>query len=742
MKKLLIVESPNKCKKISAILDKLYGVGVWKVVASVGHFRDLPLKSLGVHREQEYGLTYELHPDKLKIVKDIKGLAQQVGIANCYLATDLDREGESISFHLAQVLNIPIAQTKRVTFDEVTEKAIAKAVSNPRTLNMKLVSAQEGRRAIDRLTGYEISPLMSRKLGNRLSAGRVQSVALRLVVERERSIETFKTKSDFRLKGEFMTPAGETIKATYHQPFSTEEAIVTYLKAAPLKSYSVANIDVKPLVRQPSPPFTTSTLQQDAIRKLSKKTGGAKKAERWSAKKVMDVAQELFAKGHITYMRTDSPNLSQEAVDGIKEQIAATLGNGYFEARTFKAKQAAQEAHEAIRPTHFDHRQAGDTPEEQALYDLIYRRAMASQMKPALFEQTTIYITSADPQDLFTAVAKVEKFNGYLAVYAEEADEEGEEETTSIKKIAKGDRLRYQKLVGRQTYSQPPKRFDEASLVRELEKRDIGRPSTYASIVGTIQAREYVRTDSIAASKLPAVILTLENNRLEKKVDQQTVGGDQNKLVPSSVGHQVTQYLEANFGKLVDYTFTASMEKRLDEVAGGKASYKQVVSEFDTDHQHLLQLADTTQQDAVRTPATRLVGDLGGEPVKSGKGKYGTYVLYKGEFLDARQYEPDQITLQIVRQLLELKANQDQQRQENLIHKVGKFEVRQGPHGQYVTDGITNARLPNHITTTDQIKQLTSEDCQAIIKSYLDWKKSKSTATTGKSQPKRLAKKG
>ncbi|RYF71306.1 MAG: type I DNA topoisomerase [Cytophagaceae bacterium] len=497
---------------MSSILDKLYGAGVWKVVASVGHFRDLPLKSLGVHRDQGYGLSYELHPDKLKIVKDIKGLAQQVGIANCYLATDLDREGESISFHLAQILGIPISQTKRVTFDEVTEKAIAAAVSNPRVLDMKLVSAQEGRRAIDRLTGYEISPLMSRKLGNRLSAGRVQSVALRLVVERERTIEAFKSKSDFRLKGEFLTPNGEGIKATYHQPFLTEDAIVSYLKASVQKTYAVANIEVKPLVRQPSPPFTTSTLQQDAIRKLSKKAG------RWSAKKVMEVAQELFAKGHITYMRTDSPNLSQEAVEAIKEQVNTRLGASYFEARTFKAKQAAQEAHEAIRPTHFYHQQAGDTPDEQALYELIYRRAMASQMKPALFEQTTIFITSADPQDLFTAVAKVEKFNGYLAVYAEETDEEGEEETTSLKKIAKGDKLRCQKLVGRQTYSQPAKRYDEASLIRELEKRDIGRPSTYASIVGTIQARDYVRTDSIPASKLPSVIFTLENNKLEKKV--------------------------------------------------------------------------------------------------------------------------------------------------------------------------------------------------------------------------------
>ncbi len=732
MKKLLIVESPNKCKKISFILDKLYGAGVWKVVASVGHFRDLPLKSLGVHRDQGYGLSYELHPDKLKIVKDIKGLAQQVGIANCYLATDLDREGESISFHLAQVLSIPIPQTKRVTFDEVTEKAIAAAVSNPRVLDMKLVSAQEGRRAIDRLTGYEISPLMSRKLGNRISAGRVQSVALRLVVERERTIEAFKTKFDFRLKGEFMTPAGEGLKATYHQPFLTEDAILSYLKASVQKTYSVANIEVKPLVRQPSPPFTTSTLQQDAIRKLSKKT------ERWSAKKVMEVAQELFAKGHITYMRTDSPTLSQEAIDAITEQVSTRLGPSYFEARTFKAKQAAQEAHEAIRPTHFAYRQAGDTPDEQALYDLIYRRAMASQMKPALFEQTTICITSADPEDLFTAVAKVEKFIGYLAVYAEETSEEEEDETTSLKKIAKGDKLRCQKLIGRQTYNQPAKRYDEASLVHELEKRDIGRPSTYATIVGTVQARDYVRTDSIPASKLPAVILTLENNRLEKKVEQQSIGGDQNKLVPSAVGHQVTEYLEANFSKLVDYAFTASMEKRLDEVAGGKASYKQVVSEFDTDHQHLLQLADASQQDVVRTPSTLEVGELNGEPVKTGKGKYGTYVLYKGEFLDARQYEPDQITLDLVVQLLEKKTQQLQQRQENLIHKAGKYEVRQGPHGQYVTDGTTNARLPQQITTTEQIKQLTGENCQSIISRYLTWKKSQAGS---KGQPKRVAKK-
>lgn len=700
MKNLLIVESPNKCKKITAILDKLYGTGVWKVVASVGHFRDLPIKSLGVHREKGYGLTYELHPDKLNIVKDILRLANQVGAANCYLATDLDREGESISWHLAQVLKIPIPQTKRVTFDEVTEKAIAAAVSRPRQLNLKLVSAQEGRRCIDRLAGYEISPLMSRKLGNRLSAGRVQSVALRLVVERERTIEAFKTKSDFRLKGEFLTPGQELLKANYWQPFLTEEAIQTYLQGAATKIYKVSAIDVKPLVRQPSPPFTTSSMQQDAIRKLGKTAVDGKKSGRWSAKKVMDVAQELFAKGHITYMRTDSPNLSQEAVEAIREQVSKTLGADYFEARSFKAKQAAQEAHEAIRPTHFFLRQAGDTPDEQALYDLIYRRAMASQMKPALFEQTTISITSADPDDLFTAVAKVEKFNGYLAVYTDESEEEAEEETNSIKRIAIGDTLRYQKLTGRQTYSQPPKRFDEAGLVRELEKRDIGRPSTYASIVGTIQARDYARVDSIAPTKLPAILLTLSATKLERQIEQQSVGGDKNKLVPSSVGHQVTEYLEANFTRLVDYTFTANMEKRLDDVAEGKCTYRQVVEEFDLDHQRQLHQAETAQEDQVRTPQTVLVGELAGEPVKTGKGKFGTYVLYKGEFLDARQFEPEQITLTIVQQLIDKRTQQNQQRLENLIHKTGKYEIRQGPHGVYVTDGTHNARLPQQISTS------------------------------------------
>lgn len=733
--KLLIVESPNKCTKIQGILDALYGTQQWRVAASVGHIRDLPKKELGVDRSRHYKPSYEVTEEKRAVVARLKQQVAAVGVEQVHLATDPDREGESIAYHLAVCLGIPLQGAKRVLFNEITEKAVKAAIASTGIINMRLVAAQEARRVIDRLAGFEVSSLMSRKLGQRLSAGRVQSVALRLCVERERHITAFALTADFRLKGLFLTLAGDYLQAYYSHVMDSQQQVNHYMSSLSSRQFAVTDVTIKPVESQPKPPFTTASLQQEAIRKFGKKGG-------WSAKKVMDLAQKLFEQGAITYMRTDSPNISEEAVAAIRVLVRDRYGMAYFKARTFAAKASAQEAHEAIRPTHLDLDAAGETPDEQRLYALIHARTIASQMAPAIIEQTIVRITSADPDDAYVAKASRMQFDGFLHVYTEETEEGQDEEESVIKTIAVHDRLGMLTLKARQTYAQPSRRFDEASLVAELEKRGIGRPSTYASILGGITCREYVVEQTIPARKLNSVTLTWKNGIITTSTEEQSVGGDKNKLQPTSTGCEITQFLEERFDKLVSYQFTAEMEKKLDDVVEKKANYLSVVTDFDEHHSILLTKAEQAHPDVARQSTLVPIGELNGLPLKAGKNKKtgATYVLYNGQFYDVPGCEPARVTLDMAQVAIATKEASVREREKatrrTLTEKGVTYAIRQGEFGLYVTNGTHNAPLKD-ITTQVQIEALTGASLSARIADHLKRKKA-----AGSSGSKPSGKKG
>ncbi|PRY27798.1 DNA topoisomerase-1 [Spirosoma oryzae] len=720
---LLIVESPNKCAKIQSILDSAYGSGNWIVAASVGHIRDLPKNQLGVDRADNYKRTYVISDDKQSVVSKLRAQVAKTVADRVYMATDPDREGEAIAWHLAIALKLDPRTARRVTFNEITAKAVTEAISSYRTIDTRLTAAQETRRVIDRLVGYEVSDLMSRKLGDRLSAGRVQSVALRLCVERERQIEGFADQFTFKLKADFLTPRKELLVAQYHQAMSNQNQVTAYMQTVPGKQFRVTDVSQKPVSRSPQPAFTTSTLQQEAIRKLSRGN------QRWSAKQVMDVAQKLFEQGAITYMRTDSPNLSAEAVESIRQLVSSRYGADYFQANTYKAKEAAQEAHEAIRPTHFEQPTAGETDEQQQLYASIYSRAVASQMKPALYQQTIISIGSQQPGDTYTAKASVLVFEGYRKVYQEESDEEGQEENTPIKAITSGEVLSLQQLVARQTYAQPPKRFDEASLVAELEKRGIGRPSTYASILSKIVSQHYVDSTTVAARKLTAQLLTYQHGQIRFSTEQQSIGGDKNRLQPSPTGRQITEFLEVNFTRMVDFQFTALMEQTLDDIVVGKGSYLSTVGSFDAQHQHQLQTAEQRTADKPRANRQRLIGDHEGSPLKVGLGKNGVYVLWNDAFYSVEgQTDPATVTMPMAIAAIQAKAERQQQQARDTLRVIQgnriTYTIRKGQYGIYLTDGSVNVTL-KEIKTDEQMAALTATNCKQIID---DYKASKSSA--------------
>lgn len=713
--KLLIVESPNKIKKLKSLLGSEY-----EVAASVGHIRDLPSKELGINRQAGYKMDYQVYDEKKDVVKRLQYLVNQIGRENVLLATDPDREGEAIAYHLSQVLNIPLQQAQRVTFQEITQKALQAALQAVRGLDLKLIAAQEARRAIDRLVGYEVSPMLWKKIGGKLSAGRVQSVALRLVVERERTIQEFAEKFTYRGSGEFRTAAGEIIKATRQQLFIDESAARSYLSSAGTKAFTVTEVQTKPTEKTPPAPFTTSTLQQDGIKKF-----------RWNAKKVMDVAQKLFESGHITYMRTDSPNLSEEAVEAIKAHVDVNIGPEYFQARRFKSKESAQEAHEAIRPTHFENPVAGDDDDQQKLYRLIYTRALASQMTPARYQQTTVTITERDPSDIYQAKASVLEFDGFLRVYQESEEEEGEKEETEAsvaltRAIKKGESLSHELLRVKQTYAMPPRRYDEATLVKDLENQGIGRPSTYASILTNITNRQYVETATVPGRKVQALVLTWQAAQgLRQSSESVSLGGDKAKLVPTSIGNSITEFLEKHFDTMVDYKFTANVEEQLDEIVAGKRKFLDVVGSFDASHRQQIDKADQTAVDAApREGASRLVGELDAKPIRSGKSKFGTYISYDGQFYNLQHVEPDQVTVDHLHQAMAQKQAAKALNEAGFIAKVGKkYEIRKGQFGIYVTDGTTKATVRNR--TEAEAAKLSADECKEIIKGYIAWAKSK-----------------
>ena len=765
---LLIVESPNKIKKLKFLL----GEG-WEVAASVGHIRDLPAKNLSIDKENGYKMLYEVNPDKKAVVSALVNKVKAAGKENVFLATDPDREGEAISFHLCAVLGLSYKTCKRVSFQEITAKAVKKAIDEPRSIDLNLVAAQETRRAIDRLVGYEISPVLWRKLESGLSAGRVQSVALRMCVEREKLIHAFADRFSFQVTGFFKTVKGDTLKAKKKDSFSSEGNALDYLKDSVSKVFKVTDVTTKPVEKVPQPPYSTSSLQQDGVKKL-----------KMNVKRVMDVAQKLFEGGHITYMRTDSQNLSESAIAEAKLRIENQYGGDYFEERHFKSKAGSQEAHEAIRPTDWDNTAAGDTEEERRLYDLIYRRALASQMKPARFDETIISIESDRPDDLYISKAKVLTFDGYLKVYQEEKDEDDkEDEDDTIQAVAVGEPLEMLKLEARQVYAKPPRRFDQATLVAELEKKQIGRPSTYASILNTIMYRQYVVTGNAPGRKVTAAVFVLENGNIDRSEKTETLGSDKNKLIPTEKGVRLTEFMESNFDKVVDYQFTAKCEDLFDEIAEGKRNFAQIVPAFDkrlaewvshvnenyqdipSDNQLDIGLYEdhpllvgkgkfgvyvshkgvyypvedrrkpetVTVEDAIasiekkRATMPREIGEFEGKPVATGKGKFGTYVLFEKKFYSIEgEKEPEEVTLEEAVALIQAKRAQLQQiaeeRAKTLVAQVGKkYQIHNGKWGLYVTDGKVFANLPKNVST-EEASSWKAEQCKQTIALYLEWK--------------------
>ncbi|MCC6753272.1 MAG: type I DNA topoisomerase [Saprospiraceae bacterium] len=566
--KLLIVESPAKAKTIEKYLGKDF-----KVKSSYGHIRDLDKGSKGVDIKNAFRPNYVVSPEKSKVVKELKEWAAKV--EEVWLATDEDREGEAISWHLCEVLGLDPKLIKRIVFHEITKPAIQKAVQSPRNVDLNLVNAQQARRVLDRLVGFELSEILWRKIRNKLSAGRVQSVAVKLVVDREREIKDFNQTDYFRVDAVFTTGNGkqQTVRAVLNQKFSEAREAEDFLEKCTGSAFCVERVEVKPVKRYPSPPFTTSTLQQEASRKLG-----------FGVNRTMSAAQKLYEAGWITYMRTDSTNLSDTAIAAMAKEIENLFGQSYVNTRQYKTKSAsAQEAHEAIRPTYMDVRSAGDDTDQQKLYELIWKRAMASQMSPASLEKTQVDISISKVADkLFVAVGEVLLFDGFLKLYIESSDDEDEEQANILPPLKVADVLAYQKITAVQKYNRPPARYTEASLVKKLEELGIGRPSTYAPTISKIMEvnRGYVVKESRPGVERKFQVISLESGVIHRLTDTEMAGAAKNHLFPTDIGIIVCDYLAEHFPDVINYGFTAEIEKEFDEIAEGKLDWVKMIDEF------------------------------------------------------------------------------------------------------------------------------------------------------------------
>ena len=564
-KNLVIVESPAKARTIEGYLGKDF-----KVVSSYGHIRDLPTDDKAIDVDNGFAPTYIISKDKKEVVKSLKKLVKQSEMV--YLASDDDREGEAISWHLMQALDLDEANTRRIVFHEITKSAITNALESPRSIDIDLVNAQQARRVLDRLVGYEISPILWRKIKTGLSAGRVQSVAVRLVVDREREIEGFNSKSSFKITADFDSGNGRMLKAELPDRFSKEIEAEEFLQKCIGAEFSITDLQKKPLRKSPAPPFTTSTLQQEASRKLG-----------FSVARTMTLAQKLYESGKISYMRTDSVNLSEEALTGARNQIIHSYGERYTKTRRYKTKSAgAQEAHEAIRPTSFGVVEAGEDHNVKRLYDLIWKRAIASQMAEAELEKTIVTISVSTTNVRFIASGEVINFDGFLKVYIESRDEEiGEENQKSLlPSLEIGLMLKLIEMSARQGFSRPSARYTEASLVKKLEEMGIGRPSTYAPTISTIQKRNYVIKENRSGKERSYKAIILKNNNLTTFTNKEITGAEKNKLFPTDMGIIVNDFLVEHFSKIVDFQFTANVEIEFDEIAQGQKSWNAMIGDF------------------------------------------------------------------------------------------------------------------------------------------------------------------
>ncbi|WP_053970258.1 type I DNA topoisomerase [Mangrovimonas sp. ST2L15] len=676
-KNLVIVESPAKAKTIEKFLGKDF-----KVESSFGHIADLPSKELGVDVDGDFKPKYEVSKDKKAVVKKLRDLVKSAEIV--WLASDEDREGEAIAWHLAETLKLDKSKTKRIVFNEITKSAIQKAIENPRGIDYDLVDAQQARRVLDRIVGYELSPVLWKKVKGGLSAGRVQSVAVRLIVEREREIQGFEATASYRIDAEFSTEDGHTFKAKLPKNFDSKEEALKFLEQNVSAHFEVADLEKKPAKKSPAAPFTTSTLQQEASRKLY-----------FSVSKTMTMAQRLYEAGLITYMRTDSVNLSDEARKGAQNEIEKAYGSNYSKPRNFTGKtKGAQEAHEAIRPTDFSRHSVNVERDQARLYDLIWKRAIASQMSEAELERTNVKISADKHKEQFTANGEIIKFDGFLKVYLEGTDEEDLEQEGMLPNLKVGESLLNNYITATQRFTRPPYRYTEASLVKKLEELGIGRPSTYAPTISTIQNRNYIEKGTVDGTEREYVQLTLAKDQIKDQTLTEKVGSDKGKLVPTDIGMIVTDFLVNHFDTILDYNFTAKVEEDFDEIAGGKVDWSKMMREFYKDFHPTV---TDVEENAERESGERILGTdpKTGRQVSVRLGKFGPMVqigtVDEEEKPMFASLTPEQqlntITFEEAMDLFKLPKN------------LGDFEgeeveVNNGRYGPYVRHGKTFISLP------------------------------------------------
>ena len=605
-KNLVIVESPAKAKTIEKFLGSDF-----KVVSSNGHIADLPSNELGIDLENDYNPKYIISKDKKDLVKNLKKELKKVDTV--WLASDEDREGEAIAWHLSENLNLDESKTKRIVFREITEKAIKDAIKNPRKINKSLVDAQQARRVIDRLVGYKISPILWRKVKGGLSAGRVQSVALRLISDREKEILDFIPESSYKTSADFINNDGDRFKAKYSSSIKNEENLSDFINGFKNANFSVNSVKQSPLSKKPSPPFTTSTLQQEASRKLG-----------FNVSRTMQAAQKLYESGHITYMRTDSVTLSETALSSIQKTVKSEFGEKYSKTRNFSNKNKnAQQAHEAVRPTKFSNNVLNIDSDQSNLYDLIWKRTVASQMSDALVDKTIVKIDSDNHEGYFQSEGEVIRFDGFLKLYRESKDDspQNEEKNNILPSFSNGETIIKEKIYVTQSFSKPPFRYSEASLVKKLEELGIGRPSTYAPTISTVMNRKYVFKGSNNAKSRDIIQYVIDSD-VSKKINKENFGSNKGKLVPSEVGLLVNQFLTNNFKNIIDYNFTASVENEFDYIANGSKDWKSIIHNF---YDPFSSLIDDVQKNAKRETGERILGvdPKSGRQLSVKLGKYG-----------------------------------------------------------------------------------------------------------------------
>ena len=605
-KNLVIVESPAKAKTIEKFLGSDF-----KVVSSNGHIADLPSNELGIDLENDYNPKYIISKDKKDLVKNLKKELKKVDTV--WLASDEDREGEAIAWHLSENLNLDESKTKRIVFREITEKAIKDAIKNPRKINKSLVDAQQARRVIDRLVGYKISPILWRKVKGGLSAGRVQSVALRLISDREKEILDFIPESSYKTSADFINNDGDRFKAKYSSSIKNEENFSDFINGFKNANFSVSSVKQSPLSKKPSPPFTTSTLQQEASRKLG-----------FNVSRTMQAAQKLYESGHITYMRTDSVTLSETALSSIQKTVKSEFGEKYSKTRNFSNKNKnAQQAHEAVRPTKFSNNVLNIDSDQSNLYDLIWKRTVASQMSDALVDKTIVKIDSDNHEGYFQSEGEVIRFDGFLKLYRESKDDspQNEEKNNILPNFSNGETIIKEKIYVTESFSKPPFRYSEASLVKKLEELGIGRPSTYAPTISTVMNRKYVFKGSNNA-KTRDIIQYVIDSDVSKKINKENFGSNKGKLVPSEVGLLVNQFLTNNFKNIIDYNFTASVENEFDYIANGSKDWKSIIHNF---YNPFSIVIDDVQKNAKRETGERILGvdPKSGRQLSVKLGKYG-----------------------------------------------------------------------------------------------------------------------